>query len=225
MDDSNISGNQSDFFGQKVSIPGINVNSAGDNQLILKDNYSTRLYYNAQGVATVLLGKRTSTTPSQQGLFVSKSGIDVTQANDSQLIFNSSQDIFKIVAKGSINIPAFTTGTGGINYSAISVPHNQLFTPIVNVFARGSILDSSLSLVASSYIPLPIYISGGTGRGGIIGSYYFLSIGGTFYSCSIVFAVDATNIYFEAACNTSTGSADTILSIPISYYIMQETAN
>jgi len=42
-------GNQSSFFGIKVSKPGINVNSAGDNQLIMSDNFSTKTFYGTTG--------------------------------------------------------------------------------------------------------------------------------------------------------------------------------
>src|SRR5271155_3350063 len=94
-------GSQSQFWGQKVSIPGINVNNAADNQLIYKNDFSTTIYYNTQGVPTVLLGLRQANAAnglliSEQGLFVSSPGIDVTQATDSQLVFNTAQDIIKI---------------------------------------------------------------------------------------------------------------------------------
>lgn len=55
--DTNPPGNQPGFFGQKVSRPGINVNSAGDNELILKDDYTTRTYYDASGNVVLELGQ------------------------------------------------------------------------------------------------------------------------------------------------------------------------
>jgi len=42
-------GNQNQFFGQKVSKPGINVNNASDNQLIYKNDYSTQTFYTSTG--------------------------------------------------------------------------------------------------------------------------------------------------------------------------------
>jgi len=44
-------GNQNQFFGQKVSIPGINVNNAGDNQLVYKNDYSAQTFYSGGSIA------------------------------------------------------------------------------------------------------------------------------------------------------------------------------
>ena len=49
------SGNQNTFFGIKVSKPGINVNSAGDSQLIYKNDYSAETFYTDTG--SMLFGK------------------------------------------------------------------------------------------------------------------------------------------------------------------------
>jgi hypothetical protein len=76
MNDGNTlpPGNTPGFFGQKISKPGINVNSAGDKDLILKDDYSTRTYYD-QSNARMLLGLLPD---GSYGLVISKSGVDVT---------------------------------------------------------------------------------------------------------------------------------------------------
>lgn len=72
---SNIPGNQGQFFGQKVSRLGINVNNAADNQLILKDDFSTRTYYDGNGVPRILIGLLPDGT---YGIVVSLPNIDVT---------------------------------------------------------------------------------------------------------------------------------------------------
>jgi hypothetical protein len=129
---SNPSGQQADFFGTKVSIPGINVNQAGDNQLILKDDYNSRIYYNANGVPTVLLGRRSSTTPAQYGFYVSKNGVDVTQASDSQLVFNSGQDVFKVVSSGV----ASGSTSDSAQSLAVTINHNLNYVPSVIAYVQ-----------------------------------------------------------------------------------------
>lgn len=113
MNPTTPTGNTDKFFGQKVSVPGINVNNASDSQLILKDDFSTRIYYNQEGVATVLLGLRSANssnglTSSEQGLYVSKPAIDVSLATDDQLIFNSGQNVFKIYGAVTFNTTSFS---------------------------------------------------------------------------------------------------------------------
>ena len=47
--DSNPVGSQANFFGVKVSKPGVNVNNASDNDLLYKNDYNTTTYYTAAG--------------------------------------------------------------------------------------------------------------------------------------------------------------------------------
>jgi hypothetical protein len=72
MNDDNVSSNS--FFGIKVSKPNINVNQASDNELILKDTYSTRTYYDQNGIARILIGLLPDGT---FGIVVSQPNIDV----------------------------------------------------------------------------------------------------------------------------------------------------
>ena len=46
---SQPAGNQNQFFGQKVSVPGVNVNNAGPGQLLYQNDYRTQTFYTAQG--------------------------------------------------------------------------------------------------------------------------------------------------------------------------------
>lgn len=68
--------NQTPFFGQKVSKQGVNVTQATDNQLVLKDDYSTRTYYDGTGIPRIILGLLPD---GNYGLVISKPGFDVTQ--------------------------------------------------------------------------------------------------------------------------------------------------
>lgn len=149
---------------------------------------------------------------------VAKPGFDANSATDDQLIFNSGQDVFKIVEKGSSSIPSFTVGTGQTRVSLVTIPHGLSFTPIVDLYVSGSILNLSLGLIASSYIPLPVFISQGAIQ------YYFLATSTSYYPLTIIYGVDATNIYVEAYDGGGTFSADTIENIPFTYFLRQETA-
>lgn len=175
------SGTQSQFFGQKVSKPGINVNTAADNQLVYKSDFSTTLYYNNNGIPTVLLGLRAANPNngllvSEQGLYVSFSGTDVTQATDSQLVFNTQQNIFKVT---------LTLGGGTIVSSAgtigMTIAHNLGFAP--------SFLCYSTS-----------------GAPGDVNRNYFATgaapIGATAYG--VAYAVDTTNVYVLFASTSAT---------------------
>lgn len=200
MQDSTAAGNQSTFFGQKVSIPGINVNDAGDNQLILKDDYSTRIYYNSLGVATVLLGLRSSQTPSQRGLFVSQDGVDVISAQDNQLIFNSNQDIFKIAVSGIAAVPG-VMGTG--TDSHVTITHNLGFVPQV----IASTIDPFDGI---TYQPLP---------------YTALNVS-TGIVQVLIDIESVTETTFDIwQYNTAPSLAPNLPAISVRYYLLQETAS
>lgn len=67
---------QNQFFGEKVSKPGIPVNQASDKQLVYKNNYSTTTYYDNAN-SRILIGLLPDGT---YGIAISKPGIDVTSA-------------------------------------------------------------------------------------------------------------------------------------------------
>lgn len=164
----------------------------------------------------VLIGYQT--VLQQWGLFVSQIGVDVTQATADQLVFNSNQDIFKIVDKIPTTIPSFAIGSGQVNTVLFPVPHGQSFVPICDVFVSGGLLDFSTStILTSSFIPLPVYASAGAA------GYVFNSASTTAYSLDIMYIADDTNVYIQATSN-STSSADTINPIPVTIFILQESA-
>ena len=133
-------GGQNKFFGQKVSRPGINVLNATDNQLIYKNDYTSTLYYNQAGVPTVLLGTRTFT--GEQGLFVSQTGVDVTQASNEQLIFNSNVNTLQAVDSGQLTIPA----VGASSSQSVTYIHGLGYIPMVFAFYEYQ---------TNSYVQLP----------------------------------------------------------------------
>lgn len=224
-----VSSNNNAFFGIKVSKPGINVNQAANTELILKDDYSSRIYYNGSGVPTVLLGLRNANTfngltADEQGLYVSKNGIDVTQATDSQLIFNTQQDVFKIVNKITTTIPSFAITFNGSNTTGstlLTIPHGLSFIPLVQVYVQGYLINfSPFRIIASSYIPLPFVPAAN-----VIAGYGFNSASSTIYGgMSMFYAVDSQNIYIQAAVFESGNTADTMNAVPATIFLLQETA-
>ena len=95
------SGNQNTFFGQKVSIPGINVNNAADNQLVYKNDYSAQTFYSGGNIA-MALGKLSTggygiTIPTNNGT------LNLGQLPDGKLGMNtvnaSGNTLFEMVGQ------------------------------------------------------------------------------------------------------------------------------
>lgn len=217
MNPSIPTGNQNQFFGQKVSKPGIDVNNAGDNDLIYKNDFTTTLYYNSSGIPTVLLGLRP--LDNEQGLFVSQPGIDVTEATDSQLIFNSQQNIFKIVADEVATIAAIPLAAGQLNFNTLTIPHGLPFIPVI---LASAFVDWYLPTGGASFTPITAYVTlpynALAGIGDVDVAKYVIQG-----------SVDATNVYFSWFYQTTTsgsgGAGYNFPETPIKYYLLQETAN
>lgn len=98
------------------------------------------------------------------GSFVAKDGIDVMKNTDpSQLIFNSNQDVFKIVKSLSVGFPGVTATVGvgsTVNVtaaSAIIIPHGLGYIPAFIAY-----LNSALT-----YAPIPFIITGQNGANSV----------------------------------------------------------
>lgn len=200
---------------QQLGSPNVYVDSGNEQIVVAKTD-------NSLTTNQVLMGNQVN---KGEGFYVTKPGIDVTTAkNDSDFIFNSNQNVFKIIDKNtSYSIPSFSIGLGQPNYSFITIPHGQTFEPIVDVYVKGYIVNPAISLIASSFVPLPIF---GNTDNGLAGNYYFpnTATSPSYYFLSIVYSVDETNISIIAT-TAFNGTADTLKDIPITYYIRQETAN
>lgn len=207
--------NQQPFFGRKISTVGTNVTQATDNQLVLKEDYNTgtTIYYDTSGIPNVILGKRPLS--GLRGLYVSRSGIDVTLAADSQLLFNSDQDIFKIVFEGTTTIPTMNLSSQVV-WQTITIPHGLNFIPIMDIYAQVNYLTwpngvSAGSTTVPAYVPLPY---NGNGVGNISYDYY------------IDAAITSTNIYITYYYSAGTTSGPIIFpETPIKYYLLQETSS
>lgn len=139
---------------------------------------------------------------------VAKTGFDVKTATSSQLIFNSSQDTFKIV--DIVTIPlTFTLNVSAGSFGLISVPHNLSFTPAYNAYITIDPFLASLTDVGTVNISNPFTIFGLTGTTMLPEVYGSVT-------------VDATNINFEIL-TRQVGSATLVNSAKV--YLLQETAN
>ena len=153
------------------------------------------------------------------GLFSSQPGKDaLTTTNLSDFIFNSNQNVFKIIEVLTGEIPAFSIN-GTSAYSAVSIPHNQNFTPIVNVFVSGMLVyySGGAQVVADSYIPLPIFTTNA------INTYSFPSGSGTYYTgFNVLYAVTASDVIVSLSIST-TSTTDTFSAIPVTIFVLQQS--
>lgn len=70
------------------------------------------------------------------GFFVTQTGTEVTTNTDlTKFVFNSSQDIFKIVQTGVVTI----ADPGAGNTGSVTITHNLGFVPIVLGYAQGGL--------------------------------------------------------------------------------------
>lgn len=190
--------NAKNFFGTKVSKAGIPVQNASDKQLIYKDDFSTKTYFDNSD-ARMLEGLLPDGT---YGLWVSVPGIDVTTVDPTlpgQLVFNSNNDTFKIAASGTAIIPLVST-TGASSH--IVVTHNLGFIP--------QIIASSVDPIGGEYQPLPIIALN--------------NASGVVQFQIDVENVTATTFDLWQY-NTGASLTPSLSATPVKYYLLQETAN
>lgn len=149
-----------------------------------------------------------------EGFYVSKSGIDATTTtNPDDFIFNSNQNVFKIVQTGTATMPIAsyntTTKTVGFANASSQIAHNLSYTPICLGFiiSLGGTLGSQL-------LPATV-ITGGSGVRTLTENYQ----------------VSADNIYvyltstISYVSNSAESRNDASTNYVIKYYLLQETAN
>lgn len=159
------------------------------------------------GVRRVLLGKGAN---GFYGLKVSQEGQDVFTAEGDDLVFNSDNNLFKIVSSGTIIAPAVTTvGDGTNTYSgsgATSVAHGLSFTPLAIAFVEVSAAQYSL-------MPYTETTSASVPSGGIVSEFFRLT-------------TSSTNIeVLHSVVSYSPGvSGGTYSGANIRYFLLRETA-
>lgn len=139
-----------------------------------------------------------------EGFYVTKDGVDVSTATDADdFIFNSNQNVFKIVDTDLIGV-SFSAST----VSTVSIAHGLDFAPIpqaflVNVGVAGPVTNANL--------PLPTFVNASVG-GVTAGVVTF----GSYLYC----AADKVYLHFQLL--NATGASPGILNIR--YYLLQQTS-
>lgn len=132
-------------------------------------------------------------------------GIDVQDATDQQLTFNSNQDVFKIIRKSTVNV-----SSDGSTTAWATVPHGLSFTPIVQGYLNNANI-SGITTTGSIPLPAPVQIS-------------FVNVGSQTPAIHIQAYIqiisDDTNIY--AILLNNTGSP--IPALTVTYYLLQESS-
>lgn len=157
----------------------------------------TEIFKDDDGIRRVLLGKGAS---GFYGLKVSKPGQDVYTAADNQMIFNSNQDIFKIVSSNTVAITA-----SGASNNVTTIAHGLSYIPVIIAFLNAGLAGGAVRT------PLPTWTT--LSRDDVNHVVKF----GTWINAE----VDATNVYIDFVNST----ASTIGPLNVTYYLLQETAN
>lgn len=134
---------------------------------------------------------------------VAKPGYDANSATDDQLVFNSSQNVFKIVDSGTSDSFNVTSSTP----FSITINHNLGYQPIVIAYVIGTTFGS-----ATNTDVLPYYVLGSTS--GVPGAFVITG--------AITYSVGNNSIAFTVY---NPGSISPGLTGNIKYYILQESAN
>lgn len=143
------------------------------------------------------------------GMWVSKPGVDVTAATSDQLIFNSSQNVFKIIQSGTVKMLTYTTtapASGFAQYgSSVQIKYNLSFVPIILAYATYS--------GTTTGIPLPQ-----VGNGLFATATTWYTVGVTSVTKTVAQIDDSTVITGPGPFTGFGGGAT------IKYYLLQESA-
>jgi hypothetical protein len=155
---------------------------------------------------------------SEEGFFVAPAGTDVTQATDSQLIFNSNQNVFKIVAKIIMNTATLSVdanpGEGVIsNSSQTTLNHNLGYIPAFEGYAY----NTGASNIAYNLLPFTTLATAANNTVENVAAF-----------STIQPYADATTIYvteITASLSWSSGgvSAGSFNAQTIVFYLLQES--
>lgn len=174
-------------------------NEINKNILELKNNEVTQYFKDDTGTRRVQLGKGAD---GFYGLKVSQEGYDVFTASNDQLVFNSDNNTFKIVAQGEVTLTV--PNTANIDTTS-SVAHGLSHRPAVIMYATTPINAGGENVA----IPwLPVVWSAGNTEFFVRGSAYYV--------------IDDTNIEFHI---THDGKGILDGDWIFKYYLLQETAN
>lgn len=141
---------------------------------LISNEDRTKIIKDDSGTNRILLGYQQGGFNANVGLKVSQENQDVVTATNDQLVFNSDNNLFKIISSGTTSIPGVSTG----NTNSSVVAHGQSSVPAVIAYA----------VETGSYFQLPysLTLASGADAGKI--------------QYAIDYAVDSTNVTFWLRC-------------------------
>lgn len=175
------------------------------------------------GLTNVFFGYDPNINTTRPVLRVAKDGYDAQTAPDNQLIFNSEQNVFKIVDSGTLTIPAYSiviSNVAGGYYgqsTLVTVPHGLGYRPAIIAFVEsdnyvGS--DGLNSFTPISRVGMPFF-AGSPGGFGVISNQIWVE------NDNII----ARGSYQVYVGGSGYGGTQTIDAVTVRYYLLQETAN
>jgi hypothetical protein len=148
------------------------------------------------------------------GFKVAEDGVDVFDATNDQLIFNSEQNVFKVAESGTISLSSQSIGAGASVDQKFTIPHNLGRVPAFNAF----VLVTNTGQAAINQFPSTYYVS-------ISNVYSYTESGGTGLNYAHIAGIDEDNFYFTRSVFNGGGVSQTIQGSTLKYYIYEETAN
>lgn len=156
--------------------------------------------YDSANRVNMFFGYNPALNATRPVLRVAKDGFDATTADSSNLIFNSEQNVLKIVGSGTSTI----TKSANTAFNASSISHGLNFIPAVIAF----VFDSS----SGTYQPVQYsLVDQSSGATAVLVSYIINS--------SVLQFTVTTPSYSGAG-----GPYGQVISYTIKYYLLQETA-
>lgn len=195
-------------YRETIRTPSQNITSSQTGKVFIDDAQDRLIAYD--GINNLaLFGKDDA---GQVVVKVAKPGFDANSATDDQLIFNSNQNIFKIIYSGVVTLPAVTLPAGAATARVVSFTHNLGYIPVVNAYAyvQDNVLDDSLNYIqVNGYQPLPF-------------DPMINDPNVVIYRIKAIANISTIDFY---ALYRTTGSGFSWPATDIRYYIMQETQN
>lgn len=173
---------------------------------LMVDEVNGRILLQKNGVYKMLIG---ADDQGNETVKIARDGIDVFSASDSDLIFNSSNNIFKIVRTdttsyvGSSSISASDTDTK-------TIPHNLGYTPALVIYVDAPAIIGFMGGGGITSMPITYVLPGASQSNPLF---------------TIRARVDNDNIYIDFICFVGTSNDYSTYTWNFKYYLLQETAN
>lgn len=162
-------------------------------------------FFDANGVGIAQFGKFAN---GSTGLKVAKANVEVGTATNDQLIFNSAQNVLKVIATKSLTVPSLTmlnntSGSNGTPIDLSAYPTNAIILPIAIQAGQPSFIWQGVQV-----------LSGAIGfSGSVVASYTASFTGGGVYQLS------------RGIANNASGSSYADGAYTVTIYVLQETVS